>query len=97
MKTKWLTLTVAAAAIFVPAAAFAQEAGGPRIGVGTGLILSIVYGLVGILLLMIGFKIFEWITPFSVDDELKNQNTAVGLAVGAMFIAIAVIIAAALS
>ena len=63
----------------------------------TGLLLSVVYGLVGILLLMIGYKIFEWITPFSVNDALsKDQNRAVGIVVGAIFIGIAIIVAAAL-
>lgn len=96
MKNKWLTFTGAVAALMAPAAALAQPGGGPPVGVGTGLILSLVYGIAGIILLMIGFKIFEWITPFSVDDELKNQNTAVGITVGAMFIAIGIIVAAAL-
>ena len=86
----------AAAWMAAPAAAWAQ-AGGPRIGVGTGLILSIVYGLVGILLLMVGYKIFEWITPFSVEDALsKEQNRAVGIVVAGMFLAIGIVIAAAI-
>ena len=82
------------------APALAHAASGdsaPRLGLGGGLLLSVVYGLVGILLLMIGYKIFEWITPFSVNDALsKDQNRAVGIVVGAIFIAIAIIVAAAL-
>ena len=81
--------------LMTPTLAFAQET--PRMGVGTGLILSIAYGLVGIVLLMIGYKIFEWITPFSVNDALsKDQNRAVGIVVGAIFIGVALIVAAAL-
>ncbi|MCY4382809.1 MAG: DUF350 domain-containing protein [Nitrospinae bacterium] len=81
--------------LLTPAVALAQ--GAPRMGVGTGLFLSIVYGLVGIALLMIGYKIFEWITPFSVNDALsKDQNRAVGIVVGAIFLGVAVIVAAAL-
>ena len=86
----------AAAWMAAPAAAWAQG-GAPRIGVGTGLILSIVYGLIGILLLMVGYKIFEWITPFSVEDALsKDQNRAVGIVVAGMFLAIGIVIAAAI-
>jgi len=86
----------AAAWMAAPAAAWAQG-GAPRIGVGTGLILSIVYGLIGILLLMVGYKIFEWITPFSVEDALsKEQNRAVGIVVAGMFLAIGIVIAAAI-
>lgn len=88
--------SLSAALMQLPSPAFAQSAA-PRMGIGTGLFLSIVYGLVGIVLLMIGYKIFEWITPFSVNDALsKDQNKAVGIAVGAIFIAIAIIVAAAL-
>jgi putative membrane protein len=61
------------------------------------LVWSIIYGLVGVALLMIGYKIFEWITPFSVNDALaKDQNRAVGIVVGAIFISIALIVAAAI-
>lgn len=93
---KKLMFSVPAAMLaLAPALAHAQEA--PKIGLVTGLILSVVYGLVGILLLMIGYKIFEWITPFSVNDALsKDQNRAVGIVVGAIFIGIAIIVAAAL-
>ncbi len=81
--------------LMTPSVALAQ--GMPRMGIGTGLFLSIVYGVVGIALLMIGYKIFEWITPFSVNDALsKDQNRAVGIVVGAIFIGVALIVAAAL-
>ena len=88
---------LAAAWTAAPLAAWAAEGGAPRIGVGTGLILSVVYGLIGILLLMVGYKIFEWITPFSVEDALsKDQNRAVGIVVAGMFLAIGIVIAAAI-
>ncbi len=86
---------LAASILMTPAMAFAN--GEPRMGIGAGLVLSIVYGLVGIVLLMIGYKIFEWITPFSVNDALsKDQNRAVGIVVGAIFLGVALIVAAAL-
>ena len=67
------------------------------VGFGTGIMLSVVYGLISIILLMIGYKIFEWITPFSVSDALsKDQNLGVGISVGSIFIAIAIILAAVL-
>ncbi len=85
------------AGALAPALALANGGSAPRLGLGAGLLLSVVYGLVGILLLMIGYKIFEWVTPFSVNDALsKDQNRAVGIVVGAIFIAIAIIVAAAL-
>lgn len=76
---------------------FAQAADAASLGYGTGIMLSVVYGLIAIILLMIGYKIFEWITPFSVSDALsKDQNLGVGISVGAIFIAIAIILASVL-
>ncbi len=92
---KQFAVAAVSSLMLTPAPALAET--GMRMGVGTGLVLSIVYGLVGIILLMVGYKIFEWITPFSVNDALsKDQNRAVGIVVGAIFIAVALIVAAAL-
>ena len=76
---------------------FAQAADAADVGFGTGVMFTVVYGLIAIILLMIGYKIFEWITPFSISDALsKDQNLGVGISVGAIFIAIAIILAAVL-
>ncbi len=95
---KKLMFSVPAALIaLAPALAHASSHPASKVDLAAGLVLSVVYGLVGILLLMIGYKIFEWITPFSVNDALsKDQNRAVGIVVGAIFIGIAIIVAAAL-
>jgi uncharacterized membrane protein YjfL (UPF0719 family) len=94
-KTLFVGIAALAGALLLPAQAFAQ--GAQKFGLVTGLLLSVVYGLVGIVLLMVGYKIFEWVTPFSVNDALsKDQNRAVGIVVGAIFIGIAIIVAAAL-
>ncbi len=95
---KKLMFSVPAALIaLAPAIVLANTHPASKVDLAAGLVLSVVYGLVGILLLMIGYKIFEWITPFSVNDALsKDQNRAVGIVVGAIFIGIAIIVAAAL-
>ena len=75
----------------------ALASGAQKIGPVGNLLVSVVYGLVGIVLLIVGYKIFEWVTPFSVNDALsKDQNRAVGIAVGAIFVGIAIIVAAAI-
>ena len=75
----------------------ALASGAQKIGPVGNLLFSVVYGLVGIILLIVGYKIFEWVTPFSVNDALsKDQNRAVGIAVGAIFVGIAIIVAAAI-
>src|SRR5262245_28898435 len=63
----------------------------------TSLFTSIVYGLVGLILLLIGYYIYELITPFSVKDELiSHRNPAVGIVAAAFILGMAIIIAAAI-
>ena len=63
----------------------------------TSLFTSVVYGLVGLILLLIGYYIYELITPFSVKDELvSHRNPAVGMVVAAFILGMAIIIAAAI-
>lgn len=99
MKKYMLPLLAIIAIALAPALALANGAApaAPRLGPMANLVWSSIYGIVGVMLLMIGYKIFEWITPFSVNDALaKDQNRAVGIVVGAIFIGIAIIVAAAL-
>ena len=47
---------------------------------GMSLLAAAVFGLLGIALLALGFKVFEWITPkLHVEEELAKGNTAVGM------------------
>ena len=46
-----------------------------------------VYGLLGLILLLIGYYIYELITPFSVKEELiTHRNPAVGMVVAAFIL-----------
>jgi hypothetical protein len=61
------------------------------------LFTSVVYGIVGMILLLIGYYIYELITPWSVKDELiSHRNPAVGLVVAAFILGMAIVIAAAI-
>ena len=63
----------------------------------TSLLTSVVYGLVGLILLLIGYYIYELITPFSVKEELiTHRNPAVAMVVAAFIIGMAIVIAAAI-
>ncbi|MBI3325386.1 MAG: DUF350 domain-containing protein [Nitrospinae bacterium] len=58
---------------------------------------SIIYGLLGLVLLLIGYYVYEIITPFSVQEELTtHRNTAVGIVVAAFILGMAIVIAAAI-
>jgi len=61
------------------------------------LLAAAVFGLLGIALLALGFKVFEWITPkLNVEEELTKGNVAVGIAVGSLLLGISLIIVRAI-
>jgi uncharacterized membrane protein YjfL (UPF0719 family) len=62
------------------------------------LISTATYGLLGIALSVVGYLIFDLITPFSLGKELvEDKNIAVGIVVAGIIIGISIIIAAAVS
>ena len=64
---------------------------------GTGLLSAGAFGVLGIVLLMLGYKVFEWITPkLDVEKKLQEGSVAVGIAVGSLLLAIAIVVAAAI-
>jgi putative membrane protein len=61
------------------------------------ILTSIVYGLLGLILLLIGYYIYEIITPWSVKEELiSHRNPAVAMVVAAFILGMAIVIAAAI-
>ena len=55
-----------------------------------GAVGSLVFGLIGVFLLMLGFKMFEWVTPYlEVEKEIAKGNYAVALVVSSIILAIA--------
>ncbi|MBM3979934.1 MAG: DUF350 domain-containing protein [Planctomycetes bacterium] len=64
---------------------------------GMSLMAAAVFGVLGIALLALGFKVFEWITPkLHVEEELGKGNMAVGVVVGAAILGIALIVVRAI-
>jgi len=57
---------------------------------------TLVFGLIGIALAVLGFKIFDWVTPGNLEKEiLEKQNIAAAIIAGAMVIGICIIVARA--
>jgi len=64
---------------------------------GSNFIAAVVFALLGVILFVVGFVIFDKITPGSLWKELlEDQNTALGVLMAGVAIAIAIIIAAAI-
>jgi putative membrane protein len=51
------------------------------------------FGFLGLVLMLLGFKLFELITRrLDVEKQLENQNMAVGIVVGALLLGISLIV-----
>lgn len=58
---------------------------------------SIVYAVIGVVILWLSFVVIDKITPYKLWDEIcEKKNLALAIVVGAMFIAIGQIVAAAI-
>lgn len=64
-----------------------------------GLLAATLYGLLGIFLMLLGFKLFDLITPrIDVQKELaENKNMALAIVVAAMLIALAIMLGRVIS
>ena len=61
------------------------------------LLSTLMYSVVGIVIFAISYVIMDKVTPFSFRKEIEeDQNTALGVIIGCVFIGLAIIIAAAI-
>ena len=60
----------------------------------TIVLLNLVYAVIGaalaLLFMVLGFKVFDRITPFDTSRQLADKNTAVGIVVGAIFVGLGI-------
>jgi uncharacterized membrane protein YjfL (UPF0719 family) len=64
---------------------------------GANFVSAVVFALLGVALFVVGFLIFDRLTPGNLWKELlEDQNTAMGNLMAGVAIAIAIIIAAAI-
>lgn len=59
-------------------------------------IATIVYAVLALVLMFLGYKFFDWITPYNFAEEIKEKNPAIGAVIAGIFIAVAIIIKAAI-
>ncbi len=53
-------------------------------------IYAILGALLTILLMVLGYKILDWITPFDTSKQLGEGNVAIGVVVGSMFVGLGI-------
>lgn len=61
-----------------------------------GIIDSIIYFIIGMAACALGYKIFDWVTPFDLSKEIDDHNIAAGIVVAGIFIAVAIVVSAAI-
>ena len=89
---------------FQPVKGGRREAAAPDAGVRTfgkslveDLLALVIYSVLGLIVLLVGFKALDFMTPFSLNKEIaEDNNTAAGVVVAGMMIALGIIIAAAI-
>lgn len=61
-------------------------------GEGGGILSLIVFFLLGQIALILFSKVYNWITPFDIHDEIERDNVAAGVAFGGTLIAVGIIL-----
>ena len=70
----------------------------PQAPLGRLLLDFALFGLSGIVLLIIGYYLWEMITPYNLRREIhENKNLAVAIVAGAFVIGMGIVIAAAIA
>ena len=61
---------------------------------GEAILATAAFGALGIALLFIGYKVFDWLLPkIDVEKELAEKNMAVAVVVAALLLSIGIIVA----
>lgn len=70
--------------------------GGRHLNAGD-VVSTIVYALMGMAIFCLSYKVFDWLTPFSLNKELlEEHNVAVGVVCAGFMIGVAIVVAAAI-
>ena len=65
-------------------------------GLTEGIIATVIYSLIGIIMASIGFKMVDFLTPGNLADEVSNKgNRALAILAGSMILGVCIIIASA--
>lgn len=92
------TPSLAAALSFGATPALALDSNVPAVPLWRLLLDAAAFGIAGIALLIIGYYIWELVTPYNLRHELhENKNLAVAIVVAAFIVGMAIVIGASLT
>ena len=65
----------------------------------SALLAAAAFGVLGILMMLLGYKVFDWVWPkINVEHELAERNNiAVAIVIGSVIIAVAIVMSAAMA
>ena len=64
---------------------------------GGFIIEGIVFSIVGLIILMVGYKVFDMATPYDLNRQIaEDNNVAAGIAVAGVLVSLGIIVAAAM-
>lgn len=58
--------------------------------IATNFAYALLGTIITVIAMAVGYKLFDKITPFKTAQELDNQNVAVGIVVGSIFIGLGI-------
>ncbi|MGL4848926.1 MAG: DUF350 domain-containing protein [Clostridium sp.] len=59
-----------------------------------GIVSTLAYATLGLILMFVGYKFFDLITPYDFAGEIKEKNPAMGIVLVGIFLAIGIIVKA---
>lgn len=57
---------------------------------------SVVFGLLGIVIMVIGYKVIDFILPADLNKELEKGNVAAGIVIAGIFVTVGIIVSTAI-
>ena len=64
---------------------------------GGFIVEGVVFSIVGLIILMVGYKVFDMATPYDLNRQIAEENnTAAGIAVAGVLVSLGIIVAAAM-
>ncbi|MEJ6951003.1 DUF350 domain-containing protein [Natronospora cellulosivora (SeqCode)] len=60
------------------------------------IIATLIYAFLGLIYMFAGYKFIDLITPYNFAEEIKEKNPAIGIVIAGIFIAVSIIVFAAI-
>jgi putative membrane protein len=76
----------------------AETGGRSRAPLGEDVLRTVLFGVIGIALAIVGFKVFDLVIKHNIEQEIfENKNMAAALLAGAVLIGVSIIVAATIA